>query len=288
MANRWGTPTGPPPPENEEDESTARGEGVLPPDAVESWRTWLLTGKSGVASDRRRLRGSHRGLKQMLVDSTGHEMPQSWKHFSGAMVRLAINDALNALPKDQTHAVWLAYFGGLSNREIARRLGISVGAVERRLKLAFEYVSEYVEHGRTAGRRAVFAVLGFLSLRRLGDSWRHVTEQANHALMTSAVIAAGATAAVLVGATATPVTRTSVEPAVIASAPAPSTSIVAPSSIVAVERSVPDAVNATVSKLAPAFGVVVPNAPRLPLPSPPPLPVPSPSPLPLPSPPALP
>ena len=187
MANRWGARTGPPPPENEEDESTARGEGVLPPDAVESWRTWLLTGKSGVVSDRRRLRGSHRGLKQMLVDGTGHEMPPSWKHFSGAMVRLAINDALNALPKDQTHAVWLAYFGGLSNSEIARRLGISVGAVERRLKLAFEYLSEYVEHGRTAGRRAVFAVLGFLSLRRLGDSWRHVTDSANHTLMTSAV-----------------------------------------------------------------------------------------------------
>src|SRR2546425_7910443 len=176
MANRWGTRTGPPPPENEEDESTARGEGVLPPDAVESWRTWLLTGKSGVVSDRRRLRGSHRGLKQMLVDGTGHEMPPSWKHFSGAMVRLAINDALNALPKDQTHAVWLAYFGGLSNSEIARRLGISVAAVQHRLKLAFDYVSEHVEHGRTAGRRAVFAVLGWLSLRRFGDPSRNVTE----------------------------------------------------------------------------------------------------------------
>jgi len=129
MANRWGAPPGPAPPGSADDESSAREGGALPASAVESWRTWLLTGKSGVVSDRRRLRGSHRGLKQMLVDGTGHEMQQSWRHFSGAMVRLAINDALNALPKEQTHVVWLAYFAGQSNREIARRLGISVGAV---------------------------------------------------------------------------------------------------------------------------------------------------------------
>src|SRR5438067_1680172 len=144
MANRWMRPEGTPPDKTDQ-ESTARTEGVLPPGAVESWRTWLLTGNPGVVSDRRRLRGSHRSLKQMLVDGTGQEVPQSWKHFSGAMVRLAINDALNALPKDQTHVVWLAYFAGLSNRQLARRLGISVGAVQRRLNVALEHVSEYVE-----------------------------------------------------------------------------------------------------------------------------------------------
>jgi hypothetical protein len=53
----------------------------------------------------------------MLVDGTGNEMPQSWRHFSGAMVRLAINDALNALPKEQTHVVWLAYFAGVAAAE---------------------------------------------------------------------------------------------------------------------------------------------------------------------------
>src|SRR5690348_11967902 len=102
MSNRWGAPDSTPP-EKPENDPSARSSSALPAEAVESWRTWLLTGKSGVVSDRRRLRGSHRGLKQMLVDGTGHEMPQSWKHFSGAMVRLAINDALNALPKEQTH-----------------------------------------------------------------------------------------------------------------------------------------------------------------------------------------
>jgi predicted DNA-binding protein (UPF0251 family) len=279
MANRWVSPTEPTPPDNA-DESTERGEGVLPTSVVEAWRTWLLTGNPGVVSDRRRLRGSHRGLKQMLVDGNGQEMPQSWKHFSGAMVRLAINDALNALPKDQTHVVWLAYFGGFSNGEIARRLGISVGAVQRRLKLAFEYVSDQVEHGRTASRQAVFALLGWLSFRWLGDSWRQATESTSHAVMTGAVIAAGAAAAVLVGTTAAPVTRTSIAPAVMATVPAPVTATAAPPSVAGVARSVPDAVRATVSKVAPGVVVVVPSPPPLPLPKPPPLPLPSPPPLP--------
>src|SRR5256886_10066377 len=240
MSNRWTAPDTPP--DNAGDESAARTEGVLPPGVVESWRTWLLTGNAGVVSDRRRLRGSHRGIKQMLVDGNGQEMPQSWKHFSGAMVRLAINDALNALPKEQTHAVWLAYFAGLSNREIAQRLGLSGGALQRRLEEALRFVSGYVEHGRTAGRRAVFAVLGWLSLRRLGDSWRNVTEPAAHMVMTGAVIVAGATAAVLVGAAATTVTGPSIEPAVMAMAPATDTMAAAPSSLVAAARSGPDTI----------------------------------------------
>src|SRR5258706_7644602 len=142
----------------------------------------------------------------MLINGTEHEMPQSWKHFSGAMVRLAINDALNALRKEQTHVVWLAYFAGQSNREIARRLGISVGAVQHRLKLAFEYVSDHVEHGRTAGRKAVFGVLGWLSLQRFGDPSRNVTEPANHMVMAGAPSAPRATPAGLARAPPTPVT----------------------------------------------------------------------------------
>src|SRR5438094_829372 len=143
-----------------------------------------------------------------------------------------------------------------------------------------------VESGRTAGRRAVFAFLGWLSLRRLGDSWRHVTEQANHSVLTGAVVAAGATAAVIVGATATPALRPSVEPRVIATAQAPSMAPSAPSSIVAVRRSLANTAKATFRTVAPVVTVDVPSVPRLPVPSPLPSPPPlrSPPPLPIPIP----
>ncbi|HEV2216380.1 MAG TPA: sigma-70 family RNA polymerase sigma factor [Candidatus Dormibacteraeota bacterium] len=269
MGNRWVAPDGAPR-DDEEDETSARREDVLPASAVDSWRTWLLTGNSGVAGDKKRLRGSHRGLKQMLVDSAGDELPPSWKHFSRAMVRLAINDALNALPREQTHVVWLAYFGGLSNRDIAKRLGISVGVVRRRLKLAFDHVSEYVEHGRTAGQRAVFVLLGWLSLQRLVDSWRHVTEPVSNVVMAGALIATAATAAVIVGSAAIPPALPSTEPAHMATSTAPAAADVQPVRIAASERSLNKTIRATAAKVVPL--VPVPTLPPLPLPSPPSLP----------------
>ena len=115
--------------------------------AAESWRSWLVTGSRARGADPRRVRGAHRGLKKMLIEGVadGGHHPESWRHFSGAMVRLAINDALNSLPSEQTRVVWLAYFAGMSNREIARQLGLSVGGVQRRLKVALARIAEHIE-----------------------------------------------------------------------------------------------------------------------------------------------
>src|SRR5438105_17291 len=76
-------------------------------EAAESWRSWLVSGSNAGAADPRRLRGAHRGLKRMLIEgvANGGPQPESWRHFSGAMVRLAINEALNSLPSDQNRVV---------------------------------------------------------------------------------------------------------------------------------------------------------------------------------------
>jgi DNA-binding Lrp family transcriptional regulator len=227
--------------------------------------------------DRRRVRGSHRGLKQMLAEGTTSEMPQSWRNFSGAMVRLAINDALNALPKDQTHVVWLAYFGGLSNSEIARRLGLSVGGVQRRLKVAFERMSEYVEHGRTAGRRALLALLGWLSFRWLAD--------AHHLGVNGTVVAVNVAAVVVIGVTAQPVATPAMHPGTIthqgAAAAVPAN---APSPDGTTRNdTVARAVDSTVSNVGGKTGVG-----QIAVPSVPPVPPVPPLPSPLPSPPTLP
>ena len=262
------------------DPGRTSGEGPLPTEAVDAWRTWLLTGKPGVVTDRRRVRGSHRGLKQMLVDGTGNDLPASWKHFSGAMVRLAINDALNALPKDQTHAVWLAYFGGMSNSQIANRLGVSAGSVERRLKRAFELMSQYVEHGRAAGRRVVLGIFGWFSLRRLA-ALRQGGEAGSNPALAHALVAAGATAAVLVGAASTgQVAGPGVAPATVmrVAAPPPVQVSVGTSGVGAAVQPPSGSIQASVSaitKKVVQVPVAVPHTPPvLPVPSPPPLPSP--------------
>lgn len=138
--------------------------GHLPSSAMDdSWRTWLMTGARRPPIDHRRVRGANKGLKKMLVEGMGNgsEGPRSWLKFSGAMVRQAVDDGVRALPPQQKQLIKLAYFGGLTNAEIAERLGLPISSVERGLRQAIARVSEYVERGRAAGRKALYALLLF-------------------------------------------------------------------------------------------------------------------------------
>jgi len=143
----------------------------------DTWRSWLMTGSRGTSADRRRVRGAHRGLKKILTEgmANGGEHTQPWKDFSGAMVRQAVNEALHQLPPDHEQVVKLAYFGGLSNREIAQHLGLSVGGVQRRLRQALARVSDHIEHGRAGGRRAFIALMGWLAARQLMHGFKLAT-----------------------------------------------------------------------------------------------------------------
>jgi RNA polymerase sigma-70 factor (ECF subfamily) len=55
----------------------------------------------------------------------------------GWQVHTQVHAALEALPPDQRAAVHLAYFAGLTQSEIAAQLGIPLGTVKTRLRLAF-------------------------------------------------------------------------------------------------------------------------------------------------------
>jgi len=56
-----------------------------------------------------------------------------------------VQDALAVLPADQLEVVSLSYIDGLSHSEIADRLGLPLGTVKSRMRLAYQKVRELIE-----------------------------------------------------------------------------------------------------------------------------------------------
>jgi RNA polymerase sigma factor (sigma-70 family) len=193
MASRWFFGT-----HSESSSSGGEDENVrpMPSAASDSWRTWVMTGARKNTTDRRRVRGAHRGLKKMLVEGlNGGEHKHPWQDFSSAMIRQSVDHAVSSLPDEQKQVVKLAYFGGMSNQEIATRLGIPVGGVRRRLRQALAAVSDYVERGQVAGRRAAYAILGWLTARSIVDGAHRSSPIADPIVQAAAAVTVGVVAA---------------------------------------------------------------------------------------------
>jgi RNA polymerase sigma factor (sigma-70 family) len=163
---------------------------LLPGATNDSWRTWLMTGARRAPVDRRRMRGANRGLKRMLIEgmANGEGRSHAWKDFSGAMIRHAVDEAMRGLPPEEKQAVKLAYFGGYSNREIARQIGLTEGGVQRRLRRALAVISDHIQHGSAIARRAVYVVAVWLSGRWASDAMHHVVQVAAVATATAIIV----------------------------------------------------------------------------------------------------
>jgi RNA polymerase sigma-70 factor (ECF subfamily) len=105
---------------------------------------WLLRITRNRAIDRLRAR-RRRELKARRLESYG-ALGELWTAPAepdeaarpGWHVHESVHRALGSLPEDQRAVIRLAYFEGLTHSEIANRLGIPIGTVKTRLRLAFD------------------------------------------------------------------------------------------------------------------------------------------------------
>ncbi|MGH7716157.1 MAG: RNA polymerase sigma factor [Vulcanimicrobiaceae bacterium] len=97
-----------------------------------SMRSFLIACVRNEALTRRRADARHRAIeaRETLADTaTDFEVVD---HVERARIRRA----LDTLSSEQRHALELAYFGGLTHREIATALGEPLGTIKSRLAMA--------------------------------------------------------------------------------------------------------------------------------------------------------
>jgi RNA polymerase sigma-70 factor (ECF subfamily) len=104
--------------------------------ALDAWRA---DGAAGRASERLgRIAGRD--------EAPEHEEPSAAAEHQE--LRRSLIHAVRSLPEAQREAIVLAYWGGMSSAEIARRMGVPLGTAKSRLRLAHEKLR--AEWGETA------------------------------------------------------------------------------------------------------------------------------------------
>ena len=97
--------------------------------------TWLLTVARNRAIDRRR-RARTRDAHPLPDRADGGPGPADLADVADRAQRLA--EAMAALPPTQLESLQLAFFEELTHGEIAERLGVPLGTVKGRIRLALE------------------------------------------------------------------------------------------------------------------------------------------------------
>ena len=104
-----------------------------------SVKTWLLSIVHHRAIDAVRRR---RPTSELPAEDEGRSVPQAltlpdvWGEVSDGIDRDQVATAVAVLPDAQREALELAYWAGLSQTEIAERLGVPLGTVKSRVRLA--------------------------------------------------------------------------------------------------------------------------------------------------------
>lgn len=106
--------------------------------------TWIFTIARNLRIDRLRREFPWQQLPEGHEETPSTEMPPDEAVSEGERKRKVLA-ALAALPENQREVVSLSYIEGLSHNEIAERLGLALGTVKSRMRLAYRKVRDAVE-----------------------------------------------------------------------------------------------------------------------------------------------
>lgn len=117
--------------------------------------TWLLSVARNRSIDQRR--SQSRRLRHEALPATEEDedvLPSDNARDDPALAtvlaeeRAAVRAALTTLPPEQRLAIQLAYFGGMTQQEIANMLGQPLGTVKTRMRLGMQKMRNALQRGR--------------------------------------------------------------------------------------------------------------------------------------------
>lgn len=106
--------------------------------------TWIYTIARNLRIDRLRREFVWQELPDGH-DETASDDPAPDEAVSDMERQTRVRKALSGLPQDQHEVVALSYLEGLSHSEIADKLGLPLGTVKSRMRLAYQKIRETVE-----------------------------------------------------------------------------------------------------------------------------------------------
>src|SRR4051812_12869332 len=96
--------------------------------------TWLVTLARSRAIDRLRLLGARQRLADATIQQQTDDISDALFDTIQAGQREVVQKALGSLPAEQKQTLLLAYYDGLTQSEIAARLGTPLGTVKTRMR----------------------------------------------------------------------------------------------------------------------------------------------------------
>ncbi len=108
-----------------------------------SARTWVLTIVHHRAIDQLRSMRIRTGADTEIKDAVPLvSREDTWASVVQGLERDRVRRAMAALPPEQAEVVDLVYYGGFTHQQISERIGIPLGTVKGRLRLAMEKLRE--------------------------------------------------------------------------------------------------------------------------------------------------
>lgn len=123
---------------------------------------WLITLARRRAIDRLRREQAYYRVEERFQKETERQ-PEAWTHtrvendIESADIRNVLSEIMDSLPPAQKHAVELAFYQGMSQREIASHTNIPLGTIKTRLELGVRKIAVRLREVLGEGRETVFS-----------------------------------------------------------------------------------------------------------------------------------